>query len=329
MTLYEDLLRTEVPDRPYFLGDLKRYFPRPLRRRFDDAIEGHRLRREIIATWVANSLVNRGLEVFVSELEDETGADLVSITLAYAIARDAFQLIPLWGEIEALGPAVAASHQLEMLVTARDALFRGTRWFLAQAARPLAVRDAMARFEPGIATVVRQLDAVLSPDHARQFTAAVADWTAAGVSGELARRLATLPYLVSACDIVALGEAGGDPIPAARIYYALDADLRVSELEHRITAMPVVSRWDRMAFAGLQDELSHVLRRLTAAAARSGVGGDDPVSACGSVQQWLGDNRHGLDRYRQLSGELATSADVSLPVLSVVTRAFSDLGRAI
>jgi glutamate dehydrogenase len=329
MTLYEDLLRTEIPDRPYFLRDLTRYFPRPLRQRFAGPIENHRLRREIIATWIANSIVNRGLDVFISELEDETGADLVAITLAYTVARDAFRLVPLWSEIEALGPEIAADRQLEMLMAIRAELFRGTRWFLAQSAHPFGVRDAMARFEPGIAILADQLEQVLPAAHARDFEAAVHRWAAAGLAESLARHLATLPYLVPACNIVALVEPGGDHASAARIYFALDAALRVGELEQRIAAMPMGTRWDRMALAGLQDELSHMLRRLTEAAVRTGLDGTSPAATGDAVTGWLEGQVHGLQRYRQLLDELSVTAQPDLAVFSVVSRAFADLGRTV
>ena len=39
-------------------------------------IEQHRLKREIVSTWIANSVVNRGLDVFVSELRTRPAARL-------------------------------------------------------------------------------------------------------------------------------------------------------------------------------------------------------------------------------------------------------------
>ena len=131
MTLYEDLLRTELPDRAYLAEEIAKYFPRPLRRRYAAEIEQHRLKREIVATWIANSVVNRGLAVFVSELEDETGGALDDVLLAYVVARDSFGLLPVWSAIEAL-PATRAGRacRLALLVVARDVLVRGTRWFM-------------------------------------------------------------------------------------------------------------------------------------------------------------------------------------------------------
>jgi glutamate dehydrogenase len=89
MTLYDELLGSDLPDDPYLLQNLIKYFPRPLRRRFVDAITAHRLRREIVATLVANSLVNRGLGEFVGDLGERTGRSAASIARAYIVARDA------------------------------------------------------------------------------------------------------------------------------------------------------------------------------------------------------------------------------------------------
>ena len=80
MTLYEDLLRTELPDRAYLVARSRQILPAsaapPLR---EPRSRQHRLKREIVATWIANSVVNRGLAVFVSELEDETGGGLEDV----------------------------------------------------------------------------------------------------------------------------------------------------------------------------------------------------------------------------------------------------------
>ncbi len=329
MTLYDDLLRTELPDRVYFNGDLAKYFPRPLRRRFPQAIEKHRLRREIVATWIANSIINRGLEVFVSELEDETGADLADIALAFVITRDAFKLLPLWHEIEALAAPAPADLQLKMLLAVRHALFRGSRWFLSQLGRPLVIRDAVGRFGPGVAQVAAALETVLQPDQAERLNAAIERWAGPGIDRSLARRVALLPHLATACDIVALSGAQDDLAGHARTYSALDGELGMGHLEARLAAMSPRSRWERMAIVGLQDELSQVRRQLTGAAAAAGVGGPDPATAAASVRDWLGGRLHGIHRYRALLDEAAQAAEPDLAMMSVVVRALVDLGRMI
>ena len=46
----------------------------PIVEQFPDALEHHRLRREIIATQLANSMINRGGPSFVVRIADQTGA---------------------------------------------------------------------------------------------------------------------------------------------------------------------------------------------------------------------------------------------------------------
>ncbi|MFT5182700.1 MAG: glutamate dehydrogenase, partial [Alphaproteobacteria bacterium] len=102
LALYGDLLPTDVPDDPYLVGDLARYFPELIREKFADHISRHRLRREIVATYVTNSLVNRVGATFVHHLEELTAAGPADIARAYVVARDAFQLRPIWRAIETL-----------------------------------------------------------------------------------------------------------------------------------------------------------------------------------------------------------------------------------
>ena len=92
LSLYDALLDRGVPDDPYLGRELERYFPMELRERFPDAIASHRLRREIIATQLANAIVNRGGPTIVTRLVDQTGADAPTIAAAYAATRDSFGL---------------------------------------------------------------------------------------------------------------------------------------------------------------------------------------------------------------------------------------------
>ena len=333
MVLFEDLLESPIPERPYFLVDLRKYFPRQLRRRFPEQIAAHRLRREIIATWIANSLINRGLEVFVSEMEDETGADLTDITLAFVIARDAFALLPVWGEVETLGYEVAAEHQLAILAALRDTLAAGTRWFLAHAPRPLGIREAVGRFRPGIARVIDALEEVLAPTQTITFSGTVAAYAEAGLPRPLARQVSALPLFLPAADIVAAAQSWQsdaavedvDYLAVARIYFALSAVLDIAWLSARLRRAPTESRWDRLALTGLEEELSNVLRRLTLACVGELGVVQDPEEVRARVESWLETRLHGLVRYRRLLADLKGATTPALAMLSVAVRSLSDL----
>ena len=75
LSLYADLLESTVPDDPYLGARAWRAISRAaIAEQFPDALEHHRLRREIIATQLANSMINRGGPSLVVRIADQTGA---------------------------------------------------------------------------------------------------------------------------------------------------------------------------------------------------------------------------------------------------------------
>ncbi len=95
IALYGDLLESAVPDDPYLGRELGRYFPQVLSWEFPDALRGHRLRREIIATQLANSMINRGGPSLVVRIADQTGAAAERIAFAFAAVRNSYRMTAL------------------------------------------------------------------------------------------------------------------------------------------------------------------------------------------------------------------------------------------
>ncbi len=111
-----EMVRTEFPDDPYLEPDLVRYFPTPLQKRYRSEILGHRLRREIIATQVANQMVNLSGISFDNRMTEDTGAGVVDVMRAWVAARDIFNFPTMWEQIEALPTHVKLDTQLELFL---------------------------------------------------------------------------------------------------------------------------------------------------------------------------------------------------------------------
>ena len=92
LALNHELLQSNVPDDPYLGRELGRYFPKAVTEQFPDALEQHRLRREIIATQLANSMINRGGPSLLVRIADQTGAAAASIAAAFAAVRDSYDM---------------------------------------------------------------------------------------------------------------------------------------------------------------------------------------------------------------------------------------------
>ncbi|MGH6943649.1 MAG: NAD-glutamate dehydrogenase domain-containing protein, partial [Geminicoccaceae bacterium] len=333
MALYDELLASDLPDEPYLLRDLIKYFPRPLRRRLRPQIEHHRLRREITATLVANSLVNRGLGEFVGEVAEQTGRPAALVARAYVIARDAFAIVPLLGQIEQLAGRIGAERQTHLFGEARQALARGTQWFLRHAPAALGMQATVDRFAPGIASLLDRLELVLAEGDRQALAQAIERHAADGIEPTLARRLAALPYLFPACEVVAVAEEVGTAVAAAaKVYFALSARLRLGRLRALLERTGPRSHWERLAIAGLHDDLVEEHRRLTiealgAAAIRAPAEAEDePVDD--ALGAWLSAEVIGYPRWQRLLGELDSQASIDLAMLTVAVRALNALDGA-
>ncbi len=128
IALNDELVASDVPDDPWISTALERYFPEPLRARFREEIRAHALRREIIATHVTNSMVNRVGSTFVHRMQEETGARAPQVVRAYLVVREVFDFVALWRAIESLDYKVADAradrhdHRRRQADRARDAV---------------------------------------------------------------------------------------------------------------------------------------------------------------------------------------------------------------
>ncbi|MCX7383751.1 MAG: NAD-glutamate dehydrogenase [Alphaproteobacteria bacterium] len=265
LALYDDLLASRIPDDPHLGGELERYFPATLRARFPDAIAQHKLRREIIATTLANAIVNRAGATVVTRLADETGADVAAIATAYAAVRDSFVLMPLNAAIDALDGVVSGAVQLALYATAQDLLLAQMVWFLRHADLAQGVLTAtVGRFRDGIAALGAGLGELLPAASAAAWRTRTEGYIAAGVPAALAGQIAGLSDLGEAPDIVLVAERTGDPVAAiARVHFAVAERFRITALRSAAAGLAVDDYYDRLALDRALGAIAAAHRALT------------------------------------------------------------------
>src|SRR5690606_10479962 len=213
--LYDRLLASDVPEDPYLAGELERYFPRPIQERYGAELQRHRLRREIIATAVTNSIVNRMGATFVLRMQEDTGQSPSQIAKAYSIAREILGARSLWSDIDALDGKVPDAVQVDAQMRIWGLLRSMTRWLLNLPAGDLVIASAVARFSPGMSELRANLDTLVSASDREAMAADAAQWQERGVPAGLAVQLAGLSPLVAALDIVEV--AGQLGLPVGRV----------------------------------------------------------------------------------------------------------------
>jgi glutamate dehydrogenase len=315
IALNDELVASDVPDDPWIATALERYFPEPLRSRFGPQIRAHPLRREIIATYVANSMVNRVGSTFVHRMQEETAARAPDVVRAYLIVRETFGFVGLWRAIEALDYRIADGVQTAMIIDGGRLIVRATLWFLRHRRHLAEPAGSIAHFEAGAARLAAMLPQILPAAEQPAFEAATRRLQKEGVPAELARRVSGLEALFNALDIVEVADASQRTIDeVARAHFGLAGELEAAWLRSRIGILAAENHWQTLAKAALRDDLAGMLRALTADAL-----------AAGGVASWKARNAALYERVRQILAELRAAEAPDLAMLSVALRELRNL----
>ncbi|SCY19661.1 NAD-glutamate dehydrogenase [Microvirga guangxiensis] len=322
LSLHDELLESTVPDDPYLGKELDRYFPAEMRERFPDAIAGHRLRREIIATQLANAIINRGGATMVARLVDQTGADAPTIAAAYAATRDSFGLTEMNVAIDALDGVVPGKLQLRLYGELQDLLMNRIVWFIRNVDFSTHSLDTIVgTYQSGIAEVERGLRDTLSPEAVEAWDTRTKALVDQGTPEELARRIAALPDLVAAPDIVLTAQKTGKPVgDIACTHFALEAAFRLGSLIGAAYEITVSDYFDRLALDRAIDNIAYAHRGLTAEVVMGDLSGTD------AVQAWSEKRGADVSRIRSAVDSIVSSG-LTLSKITVAASLLGDLAR--
>ena len=322
--LYDELLSSTLPDDRWIATALVRYFPEALQDKYVAYMARHPLQREIVATHVTNSMVNRVGSTFVHRLVETTGARPHEVVRAYLVTREIFSLVPLWIAIEALDNKVDDAVQSAMLIDTSRQLERGTTWFLRSRRLDEDMAATIARFAPGVAALSSRLPELLDEGEKRQVDDAATRFTEQGVPQELAVRVVTFDALYATLDIAEVAGIAQLPVePVAAMYFDVANRLGLPWLRDRIEALPAEQHWQMLAKGAMLDDLSGLQRTIT----HEVLVGADATAPGDLFAAWRERNRRTLERTAQLLLELrtaTTSPDAAM--LSVALRELRHLG---
>ncbi|WP_299329565.1 NAD-glutamate dehydrogenase domain-containing protein [Parasphingopyxis sp.] len=278
LNLQDAVEKTELPEDPILEPLLRQAFPTAMRERFGDAIEHHRLRREIISTKIANRVINRIGIVAPFELAEEEGVSLSQVANAYFAADTLFELESLWEAIEEA--QISEAERFRLFSSARMSL----RLHLSDIIRnseattmPSAIAEMLA---PGIARLDEAADDLLK-EEARHQSAAMRERLAdIDVDPALIDRIVRLYDLDGAIGTSALAaRLEVSEMDVTRAYTRLGEALGLDWAKAAAVRFGTSDPWERLLAAGLSRDFEQ-LRLDFLARNRT----TDPVA---DVESWL------------------------------------------
>lgn len=317
MDLYPQILASELADDPYLEPDLFAYFPKLLQEKFPDVIKNHQLRREIIATSLTNSIVNKAGITFVNQISSEMGFLPTDIVRNYIIACDSFGLDELLKEIEKLSGKVDTKIQAQMFESINKLLERSVVWLLRYQQK-IAISTAIIKYGSIINQLFDIIEDILAKASQESFNKKTNYYLNANVPKELARKIASLEPLASALDIAEITIKSNLNIKAiAKIYFEVGTRFNLKLLRSKAYAINVDDYWEKLAIKTILEDLYTYQSKFTKQIVDFACSDKSECSPKVSVGSWAKHHHVMVQRYDSFIHELKEQPNHNLPMFVV------------
>ncbi len=312
LSLHDAILASDAPDESYFERELLNYFPAALKKTYPASITTHRLRREIIATQLANSIINRGGLTVIPRLFNGAHADAAKLARSYIVARDAFGLLEINAGLDALDSKIPGALQIELYTRVQNVTLALLGWFLRNADFAGGVEATITRFGQGLAAIRKALSV---PAKAR-ITAEYESLVEKGIPKALAERIAELPLLQTAPDIIRVADISstGEAIVTA-VFLASEEALQFGALEMLGNSLRPSDAFDGQARDMAVERIVRAHRALTINILKSG----------STYESWSAQASARLEPTKATISEIVNSG-ISVSKLTIAAGLLGDLG---
>ncbi|MAF97464.1 MAG: glutamate dehydrogenase [Micavibrio sp.] len=323
----QDLLGSKIPDSPDMSDWLIEYFPDAVQKKYETEIKRHRLGREIIATQMANSLINRMGPTFLKEKMNSTGAKVSQIAKAYIIVRDIFSLQKLWGSIESLDNKVPAEVQLKAMNEIANLSEHNISWFLSKHIHDLDIATEISNYHDNIAKLQSNLLSLLPPSLSEFVKQRMENELSNGLPKDLAHLIAIMPVMSSACDIIKITlEQKTDLLETAKVYFEIGELFHMSWLRRQARNLPTDTPWQYEATNGLINQMYKCQAALTVR-----ILSDIPKSKAKDgdyIEKWQELRAAQLQKLKPLFTSLRRSASMDISMLITAEQRLNALAEA-
>jgi glutamate dehydrogenase len=336
INLFDAVVASKAPDDPAFHEPLKQYFPRELWK-FEAQMANHRLRREIIATQLANDLVNRCGPSFVDRIKEISRGRTVTVACAFEASRRIFELEALVDRINALDNKIPAAAQIALHQRVGGALRRSTTYLARHAGfeseNPPTILDVVERYLEPVreqrATIMDDLSAI----ERERVDQRRADLIGLGAPEDVAQDAALLSPITLSLDVADLARRASWPVQtASTLHCVIGAELGLDALRDVATNMKLEQHWDRLVVRRAAGDFGEAQLKLAEAAARA-IGqppnSADAAWATDAAKTWLASLGQPASRARSAFAELSSQGQWTFAKLMLIAAEFNGLVAAV
>jgi glutamate dehydrogenase len=320
----EQILRSDLPDEPFLTQELNLIFSDEVLKTYEQPLKHHPLRRHMIATVLANSMVNMIGIQYLQRMRDSTGASVVDATRAFVAVREIFQVRAIWASLEANRAKLNMGLHVDSLNMLGRLLRRCARWLLRNRRSLENTEVCVQKFGPPLAQVLELLPEVLDEERRQELTDSRQQYLDADIPGDIAELVAGTPYLIYYLAVVDIAEdLGVLPALAAQVFFQVGESLKLNWMSERLVNLTVCSHWQAMARESFVDDLEEQQATLTRGVLQ--LMAHDSVDITQGMAQWQQRQAPMIQRWLGMVNQIAAGDITDYALYQVAIRELMDL----
>jgi glutamate dehydrogenase len=319
MELQDAIEKIAPADDPLLEPQLFDAFPKPMRKEHAHSIRAHRLRHEILATKIANRMVNRVGPAISIGLSEEEGVSLGQVATAFLVAEHLLGLPKLWARVEEAD--IPEALRIELFQVAARSVRSHVSDILRSTGAETKVSDQTTQLGPSVKKVSAAATRLIRSEVRNEAAARRERLIGLGTDEDIVDGLVRLFELDGVFGIAALASRKQyDELDLTKAYTTLGEALGLDWAQQQIARFVPADPWERLLIAGLERDFEQLrldfLGRLR----------DPDVAA--STERWIGRHSSRIEQFRRFVVQARTAGAVTAPMLAqIANQARILLGR--
>jgi glutamate dehydrogenase len=322
------LLASSLPDDPATREYLVHYFPpQAVAAAGAERLDGHRLRREIITTYLINDLVDLMGSSFLHRVARETGREIDQVVRAWFIASRISGAEALREDLERL--ELKGEHATDTiyrwLFGLARVLDRTTRWVLNNVAPTASSTAVIEEHLHGLGRLRGEFNRIVAGEDRAIFEERMTELSSLGLEPELAARIITLRFLPELLDILRIAnESGTDAVQTAQSYYIVSERLGVAWLQQAVRSVAREDVWEKRLSQQLLADVGRAHRSVSRSLLQCEPGRE--IAEC--LTEYEDAHAREAALYREVLDELRAAESPPLAGFAVAVQALAELAEA-
>jgi glutamate dehydrogenase len=315
LKLYNDILKSTIPDEPLFDEIVKGYMPSPLRI-MDEALNTHKLRREIITTVITNRAVNEGGISFIFRLCERLNISVQHAMRSYIAARRTMNFGALIAQINSLDNKIPYELQNKLYLILRSSLFDQTRCIALRNVEGFDIQGIVNKYYSPFSELIKNINNNLEHNIKTKFNDYLSKHHHENLPASLNEHICGLYFMKNGLDIIDISLEMNINIDKTFMYYfSIIEKLDMDSLRRKATEISLSDIYDQMALSQIISDMDKAAKSLVMKIFSSGH----------NIEQWFDMQTDKIQKFHATFSDAIAVQQLGLSRLSIITGALRQL----